>query len=325
MDTSTARAAVRDTYIEAATTPQPGLCCPKDYQSEWTNHIPPEAFDFNYGCGSPVMKSQIREGEIVVDLGSGVGIDCFVAARMVGATGRVIGIDMTDEMLAKARGYAEQVGSTLGFHNVEFRKGHIEDLPLADASVDVVVSNCVLNLAADKAAVFAEIARVLRPGGRLVIADIVADREVALADQENGKLWGECYTGALSAPGFIGAFGNSGFVGITQISESPWESVAGYRFSSLTIAGYKLPKGDECSYLGQRAIYLGPYAKVEDDAGHLFPRFQPVEICSDTAMQLKSGPYAGSFLVTGATRRRSVDAVPCCPPSSSGNSSCGCS
>lgn len=323
MDTITTRAVVRDTYSAAATTPQPGLCCPKDYQDEFTSHIPKEAFDFNYGCGSPVRKAHISEGEHVVDLGSGVGIDCFVASKIVGASGRVTGVDMTDEMLGKARDYAKTVGDTLGYHNVEFRKGHIEEIPLEDNTVDVVISNCVLNLSADKDKVFAEISRVLKPGGRVVIADIVSDRPVAQKDQEDGKLWGDCYTGALSAPEFIKAFTTASFSGITQISESSWEMVAGYRFSSLTIAGYKLPKGDSCNYLGNRAIYLGPYSKVEDDDGHVFERFQPVEICSDTALALKSGPYADSFLVTGATRRAEANATSCCAPSPAGGG-CGC-
>ena len=320
MNTVTTQTSVRNTYAVAAQTPQPGLCCPKDYPEEWADHIPNEAFSFSYGCGSPVLKSQIRKGEHVVDLGSGVGIDCFVAARLVGANGRVSGIDMTDEMLDKARHYARIVGDRLGYHNIDFAKGVIEEIPLDSNSVDVVISNCVLNLSSDKKAVLAEIKRVLKPSGRLVIADIVSDREVSTVDQANPKLWGDCYSGALSAKKFIAAFRDAGFTGITQISESPWKSLAGYRFSSLTVAGYNMLKGPVCQYMGQTAIYLGPYSQVEDDAGHIFPRFQPVEVCTDTAIHLKEYPYTGSFLITGATRRDTSSASSCCSP----DSGCGC-
>ena len=325
MDMSTTREVVKGTYSSAALQAQPGLCCPKDYADKsTTEHIPSDAFDFNYGCGSPVLKSEIKEGEHVVDLGSGVGIDCFVASKIVGATGKVTGIDMTDEMLDKAKNYGKDVGKTLGFSNVEFKKGFIESMPLPDGSTDVVVSNCVLNLSSDKETVFREISRVLKPGGRIVIADIVSDRDVDPTDQEDEKLWGDCYTGALSAKALIQALTDSGFTGVTQISESPWEDIAGYKFSSLTLAGYKLPKGDECLNLGNKAIYLGPYSKVEDDDGHIFERFKPVEICTDTALALKVGPYKNSFIVTGATRANDATAPSCCPPSNEDSTDSSC-
>lgn len=325
MDMTTTREVVKNTYSSAAIQPQPGLCCPKDYADKsTTEHIPSDAFDFNYGCGSPVLKSEIKEGEHVVDLGSGVGIDCFVASKIVGAKGKVTGIDMTDEMLGKAKNYAKDVGKTLGYSNVEFKKGFIESMPLEDGTVDVVVSNCVLNLSSDKEAVFRDIARVLKPGGRIVIADIVSDRDVSQADQEDEKLWGDCYTGALSAKALIKALSDAGFTGVTQISESPWEDIAGYKFSSLTLSGYKLPKGDECSYLGNKAIYLGPYSKVEDDDGHVFEKFKPVEICTDTALALKTGLYANSFIVTGATRTSEASTSGCCAPAADNAASSGC-
>jgi len=197
--------AVQKTYAAADTQPQPGLCCPKDYQSEWVSYIPSDAFKFNYGCGNPVMKSAIREGEHVLDLGSGVGIDCFVASKIAGPSGRVTGVDMTDEMLERAEGYRAQVTSTLGFDNIEFRKGLIESIPLPDDSVDVVLSNCVVNLSPNKQDVFAEIKRVLKSGGRIVIADIVSDREILPEHQADKDLWSECYSGALSVRGFIAA------------------------------------------------------------------------------------------------------------------------
>ena len=319
------REIVKNTYSNAAIKPQPGLCCPKDYSDKnTTDHIPSEVFDFNYGCGSPVLKSEIKEGEHVVDLGSGVGIDCFVASKIVGAGGRVTGVDMTDEMLEKSKKYAKQVAETLGYSNVDFKKGFIESMPLENESVDVVVSNCVLNLSSDKKTVFKEISRVLKPTGRLVIADIVSNRNIDPADQKDEKLWADCYTGALSVRALIQALMDAGFVGITQISESPWEDIAGYKFSSVTLAGYKSPKGDKCLYLGNKAIYLGPYSKVEDDGGHLFERFKPIDICTDTALSLQTGPYKDSFIVTAATRAEDSTAPSCCAPEKESSSVSSC-
>lgn len=310
--------AIQNTYAAAATQPQPGLCCPKDYQSEWTSHIPSDAFEFNYGCGSPVMGSALQEGEHILDLGSGVGIDCFVASKMVGPSGRVTGMDMTDEMLERAQGYQAQVADTLGFDNLEFHKGFIESIPLPDDSLDVVLSNCVINLSPDKPRVFAEMRRVLKHGGRIVISDIVSDREILPEHQTDEELWGDCYSGALSAGALIAAIDEAGFVGLTQVSESPWEEKAGYRFASLTLAAYRPFKGDQRLYRGQLAIYLGPYSMVKDDDGNAFHRFQPVEVGTDTAAQLKERPYADHFLVTPPVRQATSSASSCC------SSDCGC-
>lgn len=156
--------------------------------------LPDAALLASLGCGNPTAVAELREGETVLDLGSGGGIDVLLSARRVGPTGRAIGVDMTDEMLSLARRNADEAGAT----NVEFRKGTIEALPLGDASVDVVISNCVINLASDKTAVFAEIARVLRPGGRVGVSDVVAD-DLLTAEQraERGSYVG-CIAGALS-------------------------------------------------------------------------------------------------------------------------------
>jgi SAM-dependent methyltransferase len=169
----------------------------------------PEGANLGLGCGNPIDAAAIRPGETVLDLGSGAGIDCFLAARRVGPTGRVIGVDMTHEMLAKARANARQGG----FANVEFRLGQIESLPLPDASVDVVISNCVVNLSPDKRAVWREVFRVLRPGGRIAISDVVAT--ATLPDDIKGDLalHASCAAGAdsieriredLAAAGFDG-------------------------------------------------------------------------------------------------------------------------
>ncbi|HEY8238892.1 MAG TPA: arsenite methyltransferase [Candidatus Limnocylindrales bacterium] len=164
------------------------------YDAAERQSLPDAALLASLGCGNPTAVAELREGETVLDLGSGGGIDVLLSARRVGPTGRAIGVDMTDEMLSLARRNAADAGAT----NVEFRKGTIEALPLDDASVDVVISNCVINLASDKSAVFAEIARVLRPGGRVGVSDVVAD-DLLTAEQraERGTYVG-CIAGALS-------------------------------------------------------------------------------------------------------------------------------
>ena len=162
------------------------------YKKEDLETLPEEAL-MGLGCGSPVSLAGLREGETVVDLGSGGGIDVLLAARQVGSSGRVIGIDMTPEMLARARANAER----LGLGNVEFRQGVIEALPLEDSSVDVILSNCVINLSPDKPAVFKEAWRVLKPGGRLVISDMVSRGELPSEIRENPEAWAACLGGAL--------------------------------------------------------------------------------------------------------------------------------
>jgi len=172
-----------------------GDCCgPTNYSNEELASLPEAARLASLGCGNPIAVAELRDGETVLDLGSGGGIDVLLSAQRVGPTGRAFGLDMTDEMLALARRNAQAAGAT----NVEFLKGHIEAIPLPAASVDVVISNCVINLAADKPAVFREIARVLRPGGRLGVSDIVADDVLTPAERvERGSYVG-CIAGALS-------------------------------------------------------------------------------------------------------------------------------
>jgi arsenite methyltransferase len=164
------------------------------YDTSETGLLPEDAVKASLGCGNPTALAQLHAGETVLDLGSGGGIDVLLSARRVGPTGRAIGIDMTDEMLALARRNAAEAGAS----NVEFRKGTIERLPVEDASVDVVISNCVINLASDKAAVFAEIARVLKPGGRVGVSDVVADDLLTPEQRAERGSYVECIAGALS-------------------------------------------------------------------------------------------------------------------------------
>ncbi|MPZ99777.1 MAG: arsenite methyltransferase [Dehalococcoidia bacterium] len=161
----------------------------------------------SYGCGNPVAIAGLQAGETVLDLGSGAGLDCFLAAKQVGPSGRVIGLDMTDEMLALAETNREKVGVA----NVEFRKGVIEQIPLDDASVDVIISNCVINLSPDKDAVFDEAARVLRPGGRFQVSDIVLRRPVSEAEQADMELWSACKSGALVIDDYTARLRAAGF------------------------------------------------------------------------------------------------------------------
>jgi arsenite methyltransferase len=177
------------------------------YTPEEVRDLPPEVVGATLGCGNPMAIASLKPGETVVDLGSGAGLDCFLAARQVGPGGRVIGVDMTDPMLELARRNQAKVGLT----NVEFRKGEIEHMPLADASVDVIISNCVINLSADKDAVFREAFRVLKPGGRFAVSDMVTRGEVPLDFRKTLELWAGCLSGALDEQDYLGRLRAAGF------------------------------------------------------------------------------------------------------------------
>jgi SAM-dependent methyltransferase len=208
---------VQDRYAEIARAgvpvPEAGCCGPKPaaiasrlgYRTE-DIAAAPEGANLGLGCGAPLVHAALRPGETVLDLGSGAGFDAFLAAREVGVNGRVIGIDMTPEMLERARHNAEATGH----HNVEFREGRIEALPVADASVDVVISNCVINLAPDKAAVFREVARVLRPGGRMVVSDIVLERPLPEAIASSVAALTGCVAGAALRDDYLRTVADTG-------------------------------------------------------------------------------------------------------------------
>ncbi len=186
--------AVRDHYAERAR--QGSACCDPDpvfYSSDEIAGLPDEVANFSLGCGNAVEAARLQPGEVVIDLGSGGGLECFIAARQVGAEGKVIGIDMTPDMLARARSSAER----MGFQNVLFRQGYIEDLPLEDRIADAIISNCVINLSPDKNAVMAEMWRVLKPGGRIAISDVVTQGEIPADQRADMDLWSECASGAL--------------------------------------------------------------------------------------------------------------------------------
>jgi arsenite methyltransferase len=202
--------------------PQPAQIAERiGYSGEETTTVP-EGANLGLGCGAPLAAAALREGEIVLDLGSGAGFDAFLAGRAVGPTGRVIGVDMTEEMLAKARANARRAGVS----NVEFRKGYIEALPVEDASIDVVLSNCVINLVPDKAAVYREVARVLRPGGRMVISDVVLNEplpEVVAADV--AALTG-CVAGAALRDQYLATITAAGLADIEVVNDRGYGAVA---------------------------------------------------------------------------------------------------
>ena len=215
---------------------QGATCCePKDglgvklYDVAERSELPEEAVLASLGCGNPTAVADLKEGEVVLDLGSGGGIDVLLSARRVGPSGKVYGLDMTDEMLALARANAERAGAT----NVEFLKGYIEEVPLPDASVDVIISNCVINLSTDKSSVITEMQRVLRPGGRLGISDVVSSNELSPAERaERGSYCG-CIAGALSFEEYTDGLADAGF---TDISVEPTHELIEGMFGTIVRA-----------------------------------------------------------------------------------------
>ncbi|MEY2500428.1 MAG: arsenite methyltransferase [Verrucomicrobiota bacterium] len=333
MSTINAESEVRKRYAAGAQATEQKLCCPVDYNADYLKVIPKEVIERDYGCGDP--SKYLREGETVLDLGSGTGKICFIAAQVVGRNGKVIGVDMTDEMLEVARRNAPVVAERIGYANVEFRKGRIQDLalsidlldaelkrwPISDAtsflaadelaqelrvkqpliandSVDVVVSNCVLNLVESgaKRQLFEEIFRVLKIGGRAVISDIVSDEEVPEHLQNDPELWSGCISGALTEEGFLSAFTAAGFYGVQILKrdEQPWQTVEGIEFRSVTIEAFKGKQGP-CVERNQAVIYRGPFKEVLDDDNHRMERGRRYAVCDKTYNIYRKAPYAGSF------------------------------
>ena len=285
---------VRDFYSKAAVATQESLCCPVKYERVDLSHIPEKVLEISYGCGSPVNKANIRSGESLVDLGSGGGIDCFIAAKIVGESGRVTGIDMTEKMLAVARGNAQEVSKNLGYNNLEFKQGFLENIPMEDESVNVVTSNCVINLSTQKKEVFKEIYRILKPGGRFVIADIISDQPVPEEMRSNRELWGECVSGALTLDEFLDYSRQAEFHGFTVTKDYLWKEIEGIKFYSYILSGYKLNPTASCCAGTQLAIYKGPFETVTCGDTQ-FSVGIPVEVDADMAKMLNTSPYDGMF------------------------------
>jgi arsenite methyltransferase len=333
IQTSHKETVVRHRYAVGAKERADKLCCPVEYESEYLKVIPQEVIERDYGCGDP--SRHLHESETVLDLGSGTGKICFIAAQIVGPGGKVIGVDMTDEMLEVARRNAPIVAERIGYANVEFRKGRIQDLaldlelldrqlrnnPIADAasflaadeiaaelrmkhplitsdSVDVVVSSCVLNLVEPKSKrqLFDEIFRVLKKGGRAVIADIVSDEEVPEEMQNDPELWSGCISGAFTEEGFLATFEQAGFYGIQILKRdvNPWRTVQGIEFRSVTVEAFKGKQG-ECFERNQAVIYRGPFKEVLDDDNHQMKRGRRYAVCDKTYNLYKKAPYREFF------------------------------
>jgi 7,8-dihydro-6-hydroxymethylpterin dimethyltransferase len=311
-DVDKPRAKVREFYGEAAETPQTELCCPTRYDDTAVAHIPQDVLDRFYGCGSPMTSAGIKEGEVVVDLGSGAGIDVFIAAKLVGPTGKAIGVDMTQRMLTVARENQPRVAEALGYDAAEFREGFLEQIPVESKSVDLITSNCVINLSPDKPRVFAEMWRVLEDHGRILVSDIVSEREVPPHLKVNPQLWGECLVGALTQEQFLAELERAGFYGLEILKKSYWKDVEGYPFFSVTVRGWKFEKTAGCVFKGHRAVYLGPAKAFIDEEGHQFPRNEPYEVCTDTVAKLSNAPYRGMFAILEPGEERAGYA--CCGP-----------
>ena len=230
---------VKKKYGEAAFKPELNYYCPTGYNPEDLKHIPNEVLDVSYGCGNPAAIAALREGETVLDLGSGGGIDCFIAAKKVGSKGKVIGVDMTDQMLETATENAKLVAANLGYDVAEFRKGDLTSLPADDNSVDLVISNCVVNLTEDKTGVMDEVFRILKPGGRFVISDITSDKPVPGYMRRDKELWGHCLSGALTDKRFLEVTKEAGFTDATLTQNYLYKKVEYINFYSITLKGEK--------------------------------------------------------------------------------------
>ena len=331
----TTESSVYERYAAAAQAVEPALCCPVDYSNaSLLSAIPAEIIERDYGCGDPTP--YINAGETVLDLGSGGGKLCFIASQIVGSTGRVIGVDCNREMLGLARKHAPTVAANIGFANVDFRYGLIQDLrlsleklenalsgsPIQDASgylrlrnieeqlraehplvesgsVDCVISNCVLNLVrqSDRRQLFAEIFRVLKRGGRAAISDIVSDESVPDHLTKDPTLWSGCLSGAFREDEFLQVFEEAGFYGI-QIAKRQNEPWQ-------TIEGIEFRSMTVVAYKGkqgpclerkQAVVYRGPFKTVRDDDGHTYHRGIRTAICDKTFQLLTNSPYEGSFI-----------------------------
>ncbi len=290
---------VSERYAKAVTTGEQ-MCCPTGYNfDDLRAFVPEEVLRVSYGCGTPAGLATVKPGETVLDIGSGGGIDCFEAARRVGPTGRIVGVDMTDEMLTMARRNAPIVAKNLGYpeSNVEFRKGQAENLPVEDGTIDLIISNCVINLAPDKKKVFREMFRVIRPGGRFTISDIVADQPVPQYLIHDAQKWGDCLSGALPAWEYLAGLVQAGFLGVHQMKFTPWSVIDGIHFLSLTLTGYKLPEQAEPSGI-RFATLVGPFRRAVDELGQTYHRGRPEPISARMAQLLKTPPFERLVLLS---------------------------
>ncbi len=299
---STIQAEIKEAYGKAAVEGV-NLCSTDSYSGLDLSWIPDEVLAVNQGCGSPLadVEGGLRRGERVVDLGCGAGLDVFLAARQVGPEGHVFGIDMTPEMLAIARRGSEPVARQLGYANVTFEEASMEELPIESASVDTVISNCVINLSENKRRVFSEIFRVLRPGGKFVISDILSMVELPNYIRNDQLLIGKCLGGALSVESFASTVRESGLRGLSLLVQKSYGKVDNYEFLSLGLAGYK---PDPSRGRGKKyATLLGPCSSVVDELGNRFLRGVSMEISEETAAVLELPRYREYFFLSPVERQ----------------------
>ena len=327
--------AVLQRYGKAAHEVEVGLCVPVDYDASLLQVIPAEILEKDYGCGDP--SRFVKSGDTVLDLGSGSGKACYIMSQKVGAQGKVIGVDFNLPMLALARKHQKSIGDKLGYHNVEFRRGKIQDLktdlelveqflqrhpvrsvsdlanlqtyqeqirlerPLvADESIDVIVSNCVLNLInpEDKKQLFTEMYRVLKRGGQVVISDIVSDEPVPEHMMKDLELWSGCVSGAFLEEEFLKAFEEAKFYGIhvEDLRSEPYQTVEGIEFRGITITAHKGKEG-ACIERNQAVIYRGPWKRVVDDDDHVLLRGVRLAVCEKTFQIYSQPPYEDQFIL----------------------------
>ena len=295
-------------------------CCSIDampsYLKPLLAEVHPEVLERFYGCGSPLPP--LLKGKSVLDLGCGTGRDCYLLSRLVGPTGRVIGVDMTPEQLEVAVRHRDWHAERFGFSNVEFLHGHIENLHtvgIADASIDVVVSNCVINLSPEKPRVLAEIFRVLKPGGELYFSDVFADRRIPAELRQDPVLLGECLGGALYWEDFRRILQAIGCPDVRKVKQNPislddpevFAKIGMVKFDSITVRAFKTPLEDRCEDFGQVAVYLGtidqyPHSFDLDDHHH-FETGRPLRVCGNTADMLSASRYGDHFQILGDKSR----------------------
>ncbi len=280
MEPTTIHTAVSEHYAELARSSS--SCCGNNalYDVQLIQDLPADISGFSLGCGDPITLAQLRPGETVLDLGSGGGLDCFLAAKQVGEQGRVIGVDMTPEMLNKARANAERLKAP----NVEFRAGYLEGLPVEDHSIDVIISNCVINLSPDKPQVFREMFRAVKPGGRVSVSDIVTNGTLPKAVQQSIDAWGACVAGALQAGDYVRGLREAGFVDVQVQAKSETDRALaalpiGVPFSAAITARKPLER-EETTGAHAEPIEVDPYraalAGSDELIGHLID-ITPIE------------------------------------------------
>ena len=331
---SNTESAVRERYSAAARAKETALCCPVDYDPQYLKLIPQEVLERDYGCGDP--SRFVREGDVVLDLGSGAGKICFIAAQIAGPKGAVIGVDLNEEMLSLARVSAPQVAEALGYANVQFHRARIQDLALdldaldawlaehpvrgvaelatleeaserlrrestliADGSVDLVVSSCVLNLVRelDRVQLMQEIFRVLKVGGRIAISDIVSDEPVPDDLKADPELWSGCVSGAFQELEFLLALEAAGFrsIALDKWETEPFAVVEGIEFRSITVTARKADVGPGRD-ANQALLYRGPWKAVEDEWGNRFVRGERTAVSAMAFQTLRDAPYGGEFV-----------------------------